>query len=109
MERKGVLIREVSSFQRLSTAIIVLAFSCAGLSANSVSNKTNLIFWYDVKEAAIFYCNVTRKLDDRDFECRQKYLSWSPGNRKNALLAMMSFDVSRYNAIDSKQSIWNNC
>jgi hypothetical protein len=72
-----------------------------GLSANSVSNKTNLIFWYDVKEAAIFYCNVTRKLDDRDFECRQKYLSWSPGNRKNALLAMMSFDVSRYDAIDT--------
>ncbi|CAI8020827.1 Low-density lipoprotein receptor-related protein 6 [Geodia barretti] len=65
------------------------------------------VYWWnrDAKkiegEAAILYCNVTRKLDDGDFECRQKYLSWSPGNLKNALLAMMSFDVSRYNAIDT--------
>jgi hypothetical protein len=66
-----------------------------------VGNKTansSLIFWYDGKEKAFFYCDVTQKLIEKaGFDCRQEQLSWSPSDGEE-IIAMMSFDQERFNS-----------
>ena len=67
-----------------------------GLSSTTLSDSdgATYIFWYDWVEGKVYRCNVTRKLENPEYDCRDTQLKWKlPGGE--VMVAMMSFDKAR--------------
>lgn len=72
----------------------MLLFLIPGLSSSTLRDQTTYIFWYDWVQGVLYRCNVTRKLEDPEYECRDTQLSWQlPAGEE--MVAMMSFDRGR--------------
>ena len=67
----------------------------AGLASNTLISKTSFIFWYDQTDGVFYRCDVAKKLENQDYQCREKQVEWPWLISGEKMVAMTSFDRSR--------------